>query len=99
MLADQNSIRADIAKMLHAIRDDLEPDEVTMDAGFREDLGVESIDVVALAGRLQARYGSAVNFAQFVAGLDLESVGKLTVRQLVEFIAGSLDDIGAGAAP
>ncbi|WP_432841957.1 acyl carrier protein [Dactylosporangium sp. CA-092794] len=90
MPAGQSDILADIAEMLHAIRDDLEAEDVTMDATFRTDLGVESIDVVALAGRLQSRYGDGVNFAEFVAGLGLDSVRDLRVRELVEFIETSL---------
>jgi acyl carrier protein len=79
--------------MLRAIRDDLDTDlDITMDSTFRTDLAIESIDIVALAGRLQARYGNSVNFAQFVAGLGLDSVSELRVRQLVEFIATSLDE-------
>jgi acyl carrier protein len=92
MPADHATILADVTQMLQAVLRDYEPDgEVTMDTTFRDDLEMESIDVVSLAGRLQARYGNAVNFAQFVAGLDLETVGTLRVGQLVEHIAESLD--------
>jgi acyl carrier protein len=97
MPADESTILAEISEMLRAIRDDIDDDDVTMDAAFRGDLGIESIDVVALAGRLQARYGNTVNFAQFVAELDPRSVGELTVRRLVEFIAAARG--GAAAAP
>jgi acyl carrier protein len=56
---------------------------------------MESLDVVSLAGRLQARYGNAVNFAQFVAGLDMASMGELRVGQLVDYIADSLERVPA----
>lgn len=93
MRADQTSILAEISEMLHAILADFDTDtEITMDTTFRDDLEMESIDVVSLAGRLQVRYGNAVNFAQFVAGLDLESVKELRVGQLVNHIATSLDE-------
>jgi acyl carrier protein len=99
MPADKDSILAEIAEMLRAIRDDLDTDDtdITMDSTFRSDLGIESIDIVALAGRLQARYGNAVNFAQFVASLGLESVSELRVGELVDFIAESLEKDGTPA--
>lgn len=91
MSADQATILAEISEMLHAVLKEYDPDtEIAMDTTFRGDLEMESIDVVSLAGRLQARYGNAVNFAQFVANLDLESVRTLTVGQLVEYIEASL---------
>ncbi|AGZ46205.1 acyl carrier protein [Actinoplanes friuliensis] len=92
MPSDQNAILADVSAMLRSVLGDFGDDaEVTMTSTFRDDLGLESIDVVSLAGRLQARYGTSVNFAQFVAGLDVESVGELKVGQLVAYIAASLD--------
>lgn len=104
MGADQTTILAEISEMLQAVLKDYDPDtEITMDTTFREDLEMESIDVVSLAGRLQARYGNAVNFAQFVANLDLETVKTLRVGQLVAHIAASLDaaapDAPAGPEP
>lgn len=99
MGADQATILAEISEMLQAVLKDYDPDtEITMDTTFREDLEMESIDVVSLAGRLQARYGNAVNFAQFVANLDLETVKTLRVGQLVEHIAASLDAAESNAA-
>ncbi|MEE6263155.1 acyl carrier protein [Plantactinospora sonchi] len=92
MAVDQASILADVAEMLRAIRDDAGVDgEITMATRFQDDLEMESIDVISLAGRLQVRYGDRVNFAQLVAGLDLESVRQLRVGQLVEHIAAALN--------
>ncbi len=97
MAASQESILAEISEMIRAVLADFAPDdEITMETTFREDLGMESIDVVSLAGRLQTRYGDQVNFAHFVATLDLQTVRDLRVGQLVEHIAASLDRVGAG---
>ncbi|AGL21064.1 acyl carrier protein [Actinoplanes sp. N902-109] len=88
----------DVATMLKAVLGDFGDDtEITMDTTFRDDLGMESIDVVSLAGRLQARYGTAVNFALFVSGLDVESVGELKVGQLVTYIEDSLEKAPAAS--
>ena len=89
MNASHAAILSEIAEMVRGVRDDLDA-EVTMDATFRDDLGFESIEIVALAGRLQARYGSSVNLAQFVAGLDLTSIRDLRIGDLVDFIAAGL---------
>nr|BFE59260.1 hypothetical protein GCM10020063_037860 [Dactylosporangium thailandense] len=98
MPADQTAILAEIAEMLYAIRDHsgLEG-EITMESTFQDDLGMESIDVVSLAGRLQARFGDTVNFAQFIAGLDVDAARHLRVGRLVEHIAASLDQADAGS--
>ncbi|ROT28165.1 acyl carrier protein [Micromonospora sp. HM5-17] len=92
MSVDRARVLADVVEMLHAILNDAGVDgEITMATRFRDDLEMESIDVIALAGRLQARYGDKVNFAQLVVGNDLESVRQLRVGDLVEHIAAALD--------
>ncbi|WP_328347995.1 acyl carrier protein [Micromonospora sp. NBC_00421] len=101
MPAAQDTILAELTEMIDTVLGDFADDQtVTMDTTFSDDLGMESIDVVALAGRLQARYGDTVNFAHFVAKLDLDTVRELKVGQLVAHIAESLgqaDEVGAGS--
>ncbi|MFY1637916.1 acyl carrier protein [Solwaraspora sp. WMMB335] len=98
MSADHETILAEISEMLRVVLPAIEPDdEITMDTSFRDDLEMESIDVISLAGRLQARYGDSVNFAQYVASLDMDSLRALRVGELVEHITSALD--GAPAAP
>ncbi|MFI6823420.1 acyl carrier protein [Micromonospora sp. NPDC050187] len=98
MSVEQADILAEVVAMLHAIRDDAGVDgEITMATRFQDDLEMESIDVISLTGRLQARYGNAVNFAQFVATLDLDSIRQLRVGQLVAHIATALDGAEADA--
>lgn len=92
MSADRTTILAEVAAILQAVRDHAGVDgEITMSTSFSDDLEMESIDMVSVAGRLQSRYGDAVNFAHFVASLDLDSLRDLTVGRLVEYIAASLD--------
>jgi acyl carrier protein len=93
MPVDTATVTAEVTKILYAVLGEFGTDApIGADSTFRDDLGMESIDVVALAGRLQARYGGAVNLAQFVATLDVDSVGTLRVGQLVEHIVTSLND-------
>jgi len=96
MPADKTAIRADIEAMLRAVLGDFGTDlPIELDSTFRDDLGMESLDVVSLAGRLQSRFGDAVNFAQFVAGLDVSSMAELKVGDLVDFVTRSLDVVPA----
>jgi len=93
MPVDTATVITDVTAMLRAVLGDVGPeDPITAGSTFRDDLGMESIDVVALAGRLQARYGAGVNLAQFVATLDPASVGGLRVGQLVDHIVVSLNE-------
>ena len=99
MPADQATILAEVAAMLQAVRDHAGVDgEITMSTRFQDDLEMESIDMVSVAGRLQGRYGDTVNFAHFVASLDPDSLRHLRVGQLVEYIAASLDRAAAGTS-
>ncbi|WBC00003.1 MULTISPECIES: acyl carrier protein [unclassified Solwaraspora] len=99
MPADHDTILTEISQMLRAVLPGIDPDEeITMDTSFRDDLEMESIDVISLAGRLQARYGDSVNFAQFVAGLDVDSLRALRVGELVEHISAALDGPPASVA-
>ncbi|GAA2505464.1 acyl carrier protein [Winogradskya humida] len=91
MPSDSTTILTDVTTMLRSVLGEFGADtEITMATTFGDDLGMESIDVVSLAGRLQARYGSTVNFAYFVSGFDTTSMTGLTVGRLVDFIADSL---------
>lgn len=85
----EETVLAELTAMLHRVLDGYELDEVTMATRFGEDLEMESIDLVALGGELSARYGERVNFAEFVAGLDLDEIIDLTVGRLVEHVVAA----------
>ncbi|MFF9869688.1 phosphopantetheine-binding protein [Streptomyces sp. NPDC013953] len=85
---DEEEVLADLTAMIRQVLEGYEGEEgeVTMRTRFGSDLELESIDLVALAGLLEERYGRAVNFAEFVAGMDLEEIIELDVGRLVEHI-------------
>ena len=87
-----DTVLGEIDTMLRGILDEygLDDAEIGMDTRFHEDLELESIDLVTLAGKLEERYGSSVNFAEFIAELELEEIIALTVGKLVEYVAGAL---------
>jgi acyl carrier protein len=94
-LADK--VLAEIAGLLRTILNEHGPEEygivdaeIRMDSQFYRDLELESIDLVALGGLLRERYGDAVDFAEFIAALDLGQIIKLSVGELVEFVVAAL---------
>ncbi|RJQ89083.1 acyl carrier protein [Amycolatopsis panacis] len=60
--------------------------EIAPDSSFHEDLQLESIDLVALAGRLRDHYGERINLAEWLADKDLDEVIELTVGQLAGYV-------------
>ena len=92
LAVDEQAVLADLTRMIAVVLEDIGPldTEITLDTTFRDDLDLESIDLVALGGLLGERYGDRVNFAEFVADLDLEEIIALTVGDLVEYVLVSL---------
>lgn len=60
---------------------------ITMDTKFVHDLEVESIELVALSEKIQARYGQDVDFPAWLAGMELDQIIELSVGQLVDYVA------------
>jgi acyl carrier protein len=98
--ADAESVMADLTVMLQALLDEygLDDVEVTRESTFHGDLELESIDLVGLSGSLQERYGERVNFAMFIADLELSEIIELTVGQLVDYVVASLVATDGGSA-
>ncbi|MDL4816013.1 acyl carrier protein [Actinomadura opuntiae] len=63
--------------------------EVDRDTTFNDDLGLESIEFVALADKLRDHYGDEVDLAAFIAGMDIDEIMNLTVGDLVDHIAAT----------
>ncbi|WP_067485196.1 acyl carrier protein [Actinomadura hibisca] len=64
--------------------------EIGPDTTFNDELALESIEFVALAEKLQDRYGGRVDFAAFIAGLGLDEIMNMTVGDLVRHIEARL---------
>jgi len=86
------TVLADIAAMLVSILDEYGIDDIAVDRDtrFHDDLELESVDLVTLAGLLQERYGERVNLAEFIADLGLEEIIELTVGRLVDHVTDAL---------
>ncbi len=59
---------------------------IAMETSFSDDLELESIEFVALAEKLQGRYGKSVDFARWLSGMELDQILALKVGDLVQFI-------------
>jgi acyl carrier protein len=60
--------------------------EITPDTTFSDDLALESIELVALAEKLQERYGERVNFVSFIGEMDLDGIMGMTVGKLAGYV-------------
>ncbi|GAA1964640.1 acyl carrier protein [Amycolatopsis minnesotensis] len=100
VIADEAAVLADLTGILRALLEDYEPDdiEITRDTTFHDDLELESIDLVAMSAQLREKYGEAINFASFVADLELGQIMALTVGELVDFVVTSLNAKGKSGA-
>ena len=82
------NVLADIREILVELLGDyaVEPDEITVETTFHEDLGLESIDLVTVAAKLSERYGEHVNLAAFLAEQELDDVIGMQIGMLVDFV-------------
>ena len=71
--------------------------DITPATRFDEDLAVESLEFVALGELLRERYGDRVDFAAFIAGMEIDEIMALTVGDLLDYVAGRLDTAPAVA--
>ncbi len=60
---------------------------VTADARLEADLGLDSLELVALAGALRDRFGDRVDLPGYLAELELDELIELTAEQLARFVA------------
>ncbi len=92
----QEQIFADLVSMLDELSDDWEySGEVTIETSFFEDLGFESIDVVALGTAIEEYYQRSFPFAEFLAGVGQREDQDIKIGEVVEFIYRELDGIGS----
>lgn len=68
--------------------------EIGWDSNLQDDLALESLEFVTIAEQIGDRYGEAVDFVGWLSTLELEQIVKLTVGEIVEFVAA-----GLGGAP
>ncbi|GGS48067.1 MULTISPECIES: acyl carrier protein [Actinokineospora] len=91
MAPTRDAVLDDLRGMLAMVLDQygadvVELSEITEDTLFHDDLGLESIDLVAVGALLAERYGEHVNLAAHLAELDLDEVIGMRIGLLVDFV-------------
>ncbi len=64
--------------------------EIAPQTSFAEDIELESIDLVALTEQLELTYGQEVDFAGWIADMELDDIIALTVGDLAGFVVRSV---------
>ncbi|MBW8484786.1 acyl carrier protein [Actinomadura parmotrematis] len=91
MTEGQDVLGEVVAMLVEVVGEDFLLDvEVGPDTTFNRDLALESIEFVALAEKLQGRYGDRVDLPAFIAGMDLDEIMNMTVGDLVAHIGSRL---------
>ncbi len=89
---DEAAVLAEVTRMISDVvgEDYLLDIEVTMETSFTDDLEIESIEFVALAEQLTAAYGEQVDFAGWLADMELDEIITIAVGELVDHICDCL---------
>lgn len=106
MTADQTRILAELSELLRSVTDSLLPgEELTSGTLLVEELGLNSLQIANMTGRVQARYGFEANLVPFFAAREAGPFTGLRAGEVAEYLAGVLNgDVtpavpGAAAAP
>lgn len=85
-------VLGEISEMITTVLGDYAPDiaDIAEHTRFGDDLEMESIDLVTLAGLLAEWYGPDVNLAGYLAELELDQIIELTVGDLVAYVVSAL---------
>ena len=90
--ATTEDVLAAVREMIvEVVGDDIEMlGPIDLDTSFNNDLELESIELVALAEKVQGKYGDKFNFADWTSKKSLDEIIALTVGDLVTYIVESI---------
>jgi acyl carrier protein len=90
--SDESHIIGEISRIVTEVigAEYLVDTEISAATTFARDLDLESVEFVALTAKLQALYGTKVDFVAFIAELELDEINDLTVGQLAGYIGRCL---------
>ncbi|MDQ5854342.1 MAG: acyl carrier protein [Chloroflexota bacterium] len=94
----RETVLSDVIAILEELLGDWDfQGEIREDSSILEELGLESIDAVALGSEIEEKYGRSLPFAQFLVDLREQEQSDFTVGQLVDFVTRALkaEEIGA----
>jgi len=86
--SNEEEILTEVSAMLREVIGEewIQTKEIGMETNFSQDLEVESIEIVQLAEKIEARYG-AIDLPSWLADKELDEIIGLKVGDLVKFIA------------
>jgi acyl carrier protein len=93
----QEQIAADLEGIFHETMGDWEySGEITPDTRLFADLGLESIDVVALGGAIEEHYQRNFPFAQWLIHMRDQQVDDIRVKDVIQFLHDNLKSPSVG---
>ena len=99
MTTETDRVFAELSDMLRAVAESLLPgEEITMETTLIDDLGLDSLSIANLTGRVQSRYGSKASLLPFFADREAGPFQELRVGELVGYLTGVLAANGPAPA-
>lgn len=99
MSTDPSRLLDEIAELIRPLTDNLLPgEEITRDMRLGADLGLQSLSLANLSGRLQTRYGPSANIIPFLGARGAGPVAEATVGEFVDYVVMILDNKAASGA-
>jgi acyl carrier protein len=93
----RDQIGVDLGKIFDETMGDWEySGEFTPETRLFADLGLESIDLVALGGAIEERYRRTFPFAQWLTQMRDQQVDDIRVRDVIQFLHDNLNTSSVG---
>lgn len=87
MTRDESTFEIVAAMIQDVLGDDWDPNlTIEPETSFSDDLELESIEFVALAEKLQAKYGDRVDFVAWISEKELDELIGMKVGHVSEYI-------------
>lgn len=93
----REQITSDLTALFNETMDDWEySGEITPETRIFADLGLESIDLVALGGAIEEHYRRTFPFAQWLTQMRDQQVDDVRVKDVIQFLYENLQDASFG---
>jgi|SRR5688572_20937118 len=67
-----------------------EIDNIDASSSFANDVEFDSIELVEFSEKIKTHYGSKIDFHDWLSGMDLEQIFRMTVGDVINYIEGCL---------
>lgn len=98
-MIDRQTVLADVVRILEELTADWDREaEIREDSEMLAELGLESIDLVALGAGIEETYRRSLPYPQFIIALTEQQRTDFTVGELVDFVVRELNAPSDGRA-